>query len=175
MKASKALSLACALLLCSLSGAQSPAKPDPWAGLRFLLGFWQARTVGGTARAETAGAYSFQWEFAGHLLARHSSDASCKGPRDFDCQHRDLLYIYPEGPAGAFQAIYFDNEGHVIRYSVTTPRPDTAVFLSDPAPPGPQFRLSYELAEGVMTGRFALRQAGQTEFRSYLEWSGRRQ
>jgi len=173
MKISCSLLFLLALLLAPFSFAQSPAKPDPWAGLRFLAGSWEARTAGGTAGAEAIGVYSFEWELAGHLLARHSTGSACKGPQDFDCLHRDLLYIYPEGPAGALQAIYFDNEGHVIHYSVSAPQPGTAIFLSDPAQPGPQFRLRYQLAEGTMTGQFALRMPGQTDFHSYLEWSGR--
>ena len=57
----------------------------------------------------------------------------------------------------------------------TTPKPGTAVFLSDPAQPGPQYRLSYTFLDGVMSGQFELKMPGQTEFTSYLEWSGKRQ
>ena len=76
--------------------------------------------------------------------------------------------------AGALQAIYFDNEGHVIHFDVSTPKPNSVVFLSDPAQPGPQYRLSYELVEGVMSGKFELKMPGQPDFTSYLEWSGKR-
>ncbi len=166
------------LMACGLF-AQAPAKTDPnsdpWAGLRFLLGTWEAKTTGGMAQAQTSGAYSFRLELRDHVLARHSSGGACKGPEDFDCQHSDLFYIYPVGIGEKLQAIYFDNEGHVIHYGVSTPKPGTVVFLSDPAQPGPQFRLSYELGDGVMTGKFQLRMPGQTEFASYLEWSGKQQ
>jgi hypothetical protein len=80
----------------------------------------------------------------------------------------------PRATESALQAIYFDNEGHVIHYDVSTPKPGSVVFLSDPAQPGPQYRLSYELLDGVMTGKFELKMPGQTEFMSYLEWSGKR-
>lgn len=100
---------------------------------------------------------------------------ACKGPADFDCQHGDLLYIYSAGSGETLQAIYFDYEGHVIQYGVSTPKPTMAVFLSDPTQPGAQFRLSYELAEGVMTGKFQMKMPGQAEFMSYLEWSGKPQ
>ena len=86
-----------------------------------------------------------------------------------------MLYIYPTSNGQAFQAIYFDNEGHVIHYDVSTPKLNSAVFLSDPAQPGAQYRLSYELVEGVMTGKFELKMPGQPDFSSYLEWSGKRQ
>jgi len=174
MKRRFAFLAALALLTgCGLS-AQAPAKIDPWAGLRFLIGSWEAKTTGGMAQAQSSAAYAFQLELRDHVLARHLSGGACKGPEDFDCQHNDLLYIYLEGPGQTLEAIYFDNEGHVIHYSVATPRPGSVVFLSDPAQPGPQFRLSYDLADGVMTGKFQLRMPGQTEFASYLEWNGKR-
>lgn len=160
------------LTVCGLS-AQPAVKSDPWAGLRFLIGSWEAKTTGGMAQAQSSGAYAFGLELHDHVLARHSSGGACKGPEDFDCQHSDLFYIYPEGQT--LEAIYFDNEGHVIHYAVSTPKPGSVVFLSDPAQRGPQFRLTYDLVDRVMTGKFQLRMPGQTEFASYLEWSGKRQ
>ena len=155
--------------------AQTPIKADPWAEVRFLLGSWGAKTTGGMAQAQASAGYAFRLELRDHVLARHSRSGSCTAPDDFDCQHSDLLYIYPSGNGQALQAIYFDNEGHVIHYDVSAPKPGTVVFLSDPAQPGPQFRLSYELLDGVMTGKFELKMPGQTEFMSYLEWSGKRE
>ncbi|HVM94133.1 MAG TPA: hypothetical protein VMT67_15025 [Terriglobales bacterium] len=40
------------------------------------------------------------------------------------------------------RADYWDNEAHVIHY-FAEPSPDKLVFTSDPAQPGPRFRLSY--------------------------------
>lgn len=155
--------------------AQTATKPDPWAGLRFLVGTWEAKTTGGSAQAQGTGSYTFRLELRDHVLARHSSYASCKGPEDFNCEHGDLLYIYPEGPGQALKAIYFDNEGHVIHYSVSVPRPGMVVLLSDPGGPGPQFRLSYDLGGNVMTGKFQMRMPGKADFGTYLEWSGGKQ
>jgi hypothetical protein len=45
----------------------------------------------------------------------------------FNCDHGDLLYIVPDGPEEKFHAIYFDNEGHVIKYTVSTTSPTTAI------------------------------------------------
>ena len=96
----------------------------------------------------------------------------CKGPASFDCDHGDLLYIFQDAPGQPLRAIYFDNEGHVIHYDVSTPNSTTAIFLSDASRPGPQFRLIYELKDHVMNGRFQMRMAGQADWKSYLEWSG---
>jgi hypothetical protein len=167
-----ALLFACGLL--AQAPAKSDPKADPWAGLRFLIGSWEAKTTGGMAQAQSSATYSFRLELHGHLLSRESASGPCTGPEDFDCRHRDLFYIYPGADAQTWQAIYFDNEGHVIHYAASTPQPGTAVFLSDPTQPGPQFRLSYVLAAGVVTGKFEIKAPGQTDFMSYLVWSGKR-
>ena len=78
--------------------------------------------------------------------------------------------MYPEG--AGLKAIFFDNEGHTIHYEVTTPNPNTAIFLSETSAPGPRFRLIYELTAGVMAGKFQIQPPGQTDWHSYLEWSG---
>jgi len=155
--------------------AKSPAKADSWAGIRFLLVSWEAKTTGGVAQAQVSASYSFRLELRDHVLARHSRSGSCSAPDDFDCQHSDLLYVYSASTGAALEAIYFDNEGHIIHYAVSTPKPGTVVFLSDPAQPGPQYRLSYTFLAGVMSGQFEMKMPSQTEFTSYLEWNGKRQ
>jgi len=153
--------------------AQPPATPDPWAGIRFLIGSWETKTTGGAAQAQAAAVYTFRLELRDHILARHSRSGACVNPDDAECQHNDLLYIYPEGGAGSFKAIYFDNEGHILHYDLSIPKPGTAVFLSDAAQPGAQYRLTYTLLDGVMSGQFEMKLPGQTDFVSYLEWSGK--
>ena len=167
---------ACAALLLGFAALQIPdshaAPPSAWDGLRFLEGSWEARTQGGAANAQGTGSYSFVPELKHHLLVRRSYGAEgCQGPADFDCEHGDVLFVYEE--SGALKAIYFDNEGHVIHYSVTTPDPATAVFVSAPSAAGPQFQLLYQLKGDVMSGKFQTRTPGQSQWQSYLEWSGR--
>lgn len=159
------------LALCAASLQAQTPKPasDPFASVSFLVGTWSAQAQGSTGAAAT-GAYSFGMELGNHVLARHSSTGGCKGPADYDCGHSDLLYVYAEGRG--LKAIFFDNEGHVIHYDVSVPEPNTAVFLSDAAVPGPMFRLTYTLKDGVMSGKFQMQMPGQTEWKSYLEWSG---
>jgi hypothetical protein len=160
------------LALLPLCAQNSPtSQNDPWQALNFLNGTWEAKTPrnGGPT---VNGTYTFQRELKGHVLARHSTKSGCSGPNDFDCQHSDLLYIFEEAPGLALKAIYFDNEGHVIHYDVSTPGPTTAIFLSEPSQHSPQFRLVYELKDVVMSGKFQIRMPGQTEWKTYLEWSG---
>ncbi len=165
------------LLLSSLplvAQTGSTPGPDPWKAVSFLEGTWDAKTPSSTG-VSTSGRYTFQRELGDHIMARHSSsDPGCKGPASFDCQHGDLLYIFQDAPGQPLKAIYFDNEGHVIHYAVTTPDPNTVIFLSEPSP-GPQFRLIYERAANVMTGKFQMHMPGPGDWRSYLEWSGSKQ
>lgn len=151
----------------------APANPAmKWKQLQFLLGSWEANVVG-TNKVQSAGTYSFQPELNGTVLARHSSQDSCKGPADFNCDHHDLLYVFHSATGDGLQAIYFDNEGHVIRYAVSMPTATSVVFQSEPGP-GPQFRLTYQLAGDVLHGKFEVAGPGQTAYTSYLEWQGGR-
>jgi hypothetical protein len=162
-----------AVLFTTLLSAQIPPKTeDLWTALRFLEGTWGAKTQGQSSGANATGIYTFKKELGGHVLARHTSSATCKGPADFDCEHGDLLYIYQDTPSQPLKAIYFDNEGHVIHYSVSTPTPTSAIFISDASAPGPHFRLVYELKGTVMSGKFQMQMPGKIDWTSYLEWSG---
>ena len=86
--------------------------------------------------------------------------------------HTDLMVIYPEQEGRAMRAIYFDNEGHVINYSVNLAQDRTTVtFLSDPSPSSPRFRFIYNKAKNdTMTFRFDIAPPGNPEaFKKYLE------
>jgi hypothetical protein len=168
----KRLLMALLIFLPAMDFGQSGAAPDPFKALSFLEQNWEANT-NGYGGVKSTGTYTFRRELGGHILARRStSDVACKGPADFDCGHGDMLYVYQDAPGQPLKAIYFDNEGHVIHYDVTTPGANSVVFLSEADRPGPQFRLSYELKDSVMYGKFQSRMPAQTEWRSYLEWSG---
>ena len=164
------------LLLAFPLVAQKPASPPtaPWQRFSFLQGTWAASTSGmGSSGGKVSGTYTFRPELGNHIFARHTvSIEGCTGPAAFDCDHDDLLYLYQDAPGPTIKAIYFDNEGRVIHYDVSTPSPTSAVFLSDASQPGPQFRLTYELKDGLMWGRFQMRMPGQSDWKSYLEWSG---
>ncbi len=158
--------------LAATTAAQS-APADPWQSLNFLQGVWEANALGGTAGAHSHGLYAFEFELKQHILSRVSkSPVTCDGPASFDCEHSDLLYIYQDAEGQPLKAIYFDNEGHVIHYDVSTPNATTAIFLSDASVPGPQFRLKYERKNSTMFGKFQVRMPGQADWQSYLEWSG---
>ncbi len=163
-----------AALMCvpfMLQAQNSSSPTDPLSSLSFLEGDWKAQSQGSSG-VVTSGRYAFRRELGGHVLARHStSDPNCKAPASFDCEHRDLLYVFPGSDGKALKAIYFDSEGHVIHYDVAVPHANSVVFESESAP-GPRFRLTYELVSGTMTGKFQMQAPGSSDWHSYLEWSG---
>jgi hypothetical protein len=156
---------------------------DPLAPLDFLLGTWSAKTdtAAGSAGIAATGSYTFRRDLGGHALQRTGSADKCTAPTSADCAHSDQLTIFPDPNGQALHgsslfALYLDNEGHVIYYTITIPDPHTVVLLSQGPPAAPRFRLTYHL-EGagpktVMTGKFQMAAPGSDDFHSYLEWSG---
>jgi hypothetical protein len=164
-----------AILLTGLASSDRAISStvDSWKALSFLEGTWDAQTRAGSAHAQGSSTYTFSPQLNHHVLVRQSaSPAACKGPASFNCEHSDLLYIYAETDNQPLKAIYFDNEGHVIHYEVSSPNSTTAILTSAASPSAPQFRLIYELKDMLMSGKFQIREPGQREWNSYLEWSG---
>ena len=127
-------------LLALPLAAQStpPSGVDPWKALSFLQGTWSASTsTAGSSGGNVSGTYTFRPELGNHILARHTTSIDgCKGPATFDCDHeRPPVHLSKDAPGQSLKAIYFfDNEGHVIHYDVSTPDAKTALFLSDASP-----------------------------------------
>ncbi len=103
-----------------------------WKKLEFLLGKWTG--VAGekdTTIGAGEGAFEFEPQLNQKILVRRNSARYASG-----AQHDDLMVIYFEGPNDGPRAIYFDSEGHVIRYNASFPGPNRVVFESDGRPPG---------------------------------------
>jgi hypothetical protein len=155
-----------ALLAGACVLAAQPAAPHPpLERVGFLLGVWTSDTETelGHATAES----TFALELDGRILTRRGSTRYTSG-KSAGTQHDDLLIVYPEGPGGGLKAIYFDAEGHVIHYTVTVPEADTAVFDSDPARPGPRYRLTHKVAGRRMETRFEVAGLGRTGYQTYV-------
>jgi hypothetical protein len=158
------LALASTLLL-----AQAP-KPDPFAPVRFLAGQWTGEGAGDPGKG--SGAFSFRFDLDGRALIRQSvADYPAQGGRPA-AHHADLITTYAEGDA--LRALYLDNEGHVIHYTVAAV-PDGAVFLSE-AGPGPRFRLTYRTTgPNRVHIRFEIAPPGKPEaFATYVEGASTR-
>jgi hypothetical protein len=165
------------LLSISLSAqpfpVQQPKDAFNWDALRFLVGEWVGEGAG--APGEASGGFSFTFELDGKILVRRNR-ADYPASKDKPAySHTDLMVIYQE-PEGT-RAIYFDNEGHVIRYHVSLSKDETTlVFLSELSASAPRFRFTYKKAENdSMTFQFDIAPPGKPDaFSKYLEGSLRR-
>jgi len=167
MKHSFPIMIALCLCAAGLAG-QVPAEKtsgSPLQPLAFLLGEWTSK--GSSELGEGEGLSSFNLELDGRILVRRSSTKFTSG-RAAGTKHEDLLVIYAEGPAADLRAVFFDGEGHVIYYFVSIPAPQTAVFESDPAQPGPRYRLTHAVRGDSLETKFEIALPGQTEFKAYI-------
>ena len=153
--------------------AQAPAPApaaDPFAPLRFLVGRWQGEDAKGVP-GKGSGEFTLRPELGGKVLVRRNvADYPAQNGRPA-VHHEDLTTVYPE--RGELKALYVDNEGHAIHYTVAAaPGGDGAVLLSEG--PGPRFRLSY-LKQGAdrIAIRFEIAPPGK-DFATYLEAGARR-
>jgi hypothetical protein len=162
--------LGSALCVGTLSGQnskQAPAAPN-WQGLEFLIGDWTGQGTGQPGAGN--GGYSFLPELDGQVLVRRNHSEYPKDKTGAVQKHDDLMVVYRESPGASIRADYFDTEGHVIHYTVST-QPGLAVFESDPAQPGPRYRLTYWVDGKSVDGKFEVAAPGTTEYKNYLTWA----
>ncbi len=142
-----------------------------WNQLQFLVGTW---TAGGPNELGTAaGTTTFSVELKGSVIVRRSFADYKTGPQA-GTRHEDLMIIYRDAVDAPPRAVYFDSEGHVIRYAVTVHRDNEAVFESAPSEPGPRYRLEYQRAGRSLTGRFLIAAPG-ADYQTYLSWTSTQQ
>ncbi len=166
MKTALLLGLTAALF--AQTPAQNKPKEDPFQKFAFLLGKWDAE--GGGQPGSGAGAFSFDAELDRHIVVRRNYAQYDKGA-EAGTRHDDLLIVYLESSKEGPRAIYFDSEGHVIHYRVTTPKADSVVFESDRSQPGPRYRLSYALIGAKLEGTFEIADSSTTPYKTYLTWT----
>jgi hypothetical protein len=170
------LSAAMVGVLIVLSAGDAGAFPDedPWEPYRYLVGDWVGE--GGGRPGQGTGRFSFRWDLQEHVLVRRNIAELPAAQGRPAAVHEDLMVIHP-GEAGAMKAVYFDSEGHVIRYTVEVVKDrGTLVFMSDPSAMTPRFRLTYTKGRGdEVLIKFELAPPGKPDgFRTYLEGKARR-
>lgn len=145
------------------------AAPNPFAALQFLLGEWEALSKPGES-----GWTTFTREAQGRVIMRrnHADYVAANGrPAS---THDDLMVIYQDGTV--LRADYFDNEGHIIRYTVQSSADGRVTFVSEALANAPRYRLSYaKLLNGNVSGKFEIAPPGKPEaFTQYLVWEAKR-
>jgi len=156
-----------ATITAALALSQQKNPLDP---LNFLLGTWsapEAESQLGTARGGT----TFKLDLDRHVIVRTNFAEYIKGPQA-GTRHDDLMIIYADGSNA--RAIYFDSEGHTIRYRITVPAPNSAIFESEASDPGPRYRLTHRVHGDVFDGKFEIAPPGESNYKTYLSWQSKR-
>ena len=143
-----------------------------WGPAQFLVGNWAGE--GGGQPGQGTGAFSFSPELQGKILVRKSFAEYPAANGRPASRHDDLLVVYRDEATHGLRATYFDSEGHVIRYAVR-PAEGTVVFVSDGAPSGPRFRMSYtSTGKDTLKFKFEIAAPGK-DFAPYIEAAAHRQ
>ena len=87
--------------------------------------------------------------------------------------HEDLMIIYPANEDSPTKAIYFDNEGHVINYTITFLE-KSIVFTSEKVANNPIFRLTYTLlTKKLVNTKFEMSFDGE-HFTTYVKGNSKK-
>ena len=137
-----------------------------WGKWNWLTGEWVGEGSGQPGQG--GGTFSFKLDLDQKIMVRKSHSkypATASKPKVI---HDDLMIVYSDPTGSPSKAIYFDNEGHTINYSVTY-SDQSIVFTSDKIQDVPVFRLSYNLLEnGFVNTKFEMSQDG-VKFNTYIE------
>jgi hypothetical protein len=152
--------------------AQPTAPPADWEPWRFLVGEWVG--VGGGDPGQGTGGFTFSLDLQNRVLVRRNFADYPETAERKAFRHDDLMVIYQANEAA--RADYFDNEGHIIRYTVEIVKDNSAVFVSDSTAPGPRFRLTYtKQGPDSMRIAFDIAPPGKPQvFAKYIEAVARR-
>ena len=163
------------MLILVLSGflansfGQATGNWDKWS---WLTGQWVGE---GTGQPGTgAGTFSFKFDLDKKILIRKSHSEYPSTDNKPKVIHDDLMIIYPDLSGNPIRAIYFDNEGHTINYSIAY-SDKSIVLTSEKAPNVPIFQLTYTLLEnGTINTKFEMSQDG-VKFMVYIEGKSKKQ
>ncbi len=156
-----------------MAPGQAAKTENQWSAWQFLVGEWIGEGTGDPGQG--SGGFSLQPDLQNTVLVRKNS-AYYPATKDRQAfTHEDLMVIFYENDQP--KAIYFDNEGHVIRYTAEFSKDSSTVtFLSDPIPSAPRFRFAYTKAQnGTLKMSFDIAQPGKPDsFSRYIEATARR-
>lgn len=162
MKAKLLLMIALCGFMHICSGQENPA----WNKWTWLIGDWKGEGSGQPGQG--SGTFSFFFDLDKYVIVRKSHSeypATASKPQTI---HDDLMVIYPDPSSGLDKAIYFDNEGHTINYTVSY-QEKSIVLTSNKIQDVPVFRLVYIILDDeTVNTRFEMSQDG-VKFIPYIE------
>jgi hypothetical protein len=155
------------VVLAAALAAPVRAEDDRWADFRFLIGSW----VSDGTPDQGSGSFSLEPDLKNNVLVRRNIAFVPAGQGRPAAQHEDLMVIYSDRGAKELRSSYFDSEGHVIQYIVSSlPANKGLVFVSKAEPSAPRFRLTYtKTVPDKVAIEFEIAPPGQPDrFRKYL-------
>lgn len=117
-------------------------KTDTWDKWKTLEGEWIGEGNGQPGEGE--GSFSFHLDLNQKILVRKSHSEYVSKENNSNTIHDDLMIVYPDFTGEPSKAIFFDNEGHIINYSITYFK-NAIILTSEKKPNIPVFRLTYDL------------------------------
>ena len=159
------------MVVLPLAAQQGVPLPD-WKAFQFLIGDWVGEGSGSPGTG--GGGFTFGLELQGHVLVRHNHTEFPASQGRPAYIHDDLLVVYQE--KDGFKAVYWDNEGHVIHYTVSFAPDKSLVFVSGKMAGAPRQRLSYrDLGNGGLGIRFEIAPPDKPDdFKVYLDGAARK-
>jgi len=151
------------VFIAATSFSQNAPKWEKWND---LIGNWTGE--GNGKPGQGSGLVSFSFDLDQKILVRKNHvefPATATTPK---VVHDDLMIVYPDYSGQPSSAIYFDNEGHTINYTVANTA-DSIILTSVPMKDMPVFRLTYTwLGQGLVNTKFEMSQDGKN-FMTYVE------
>jgi hypothetical protein len=161
------------ILVTSFLFAQQPKNNPNWDSYYFLIGEWVGE--GGGNLGQGAGGFSFSFDLQNQIIVRKNF-AEYPAVKDHPAfRHDDLMVMSQENNSTC--AMYWDNEGHVINYTVEFSKDtNSVIFLSELVPSAPRFRLTYTKSENnTVKILFEIAPPGkQDSFTKYIEATAHR-
>ncbi|MBP6979155.1 MAG: hypothetical protein PHD61_07700 [Bacteroidales bacterium] len=150
------------VMFISCNGQQS----SPWEKWGWLIGEWKGEGSGQTGQG--GGTFSFAYDLDQKILVRKSHSEYPAVENKPLIVHDDLMIVYPDYSGNPSKAIYFDNEGHTIHYTISYAA-DSIVMNSERIPGVPIFRLTYVYLDDTTAKTvFDISTDGEN-FKTYIE------
>jgi hypothetical protein len=156
------------------SAAFAQDADSTWKALRSTSGDWIGEGSG--KPGEGTGEFSLRRELDGAILVRHNKSDYPAADGKPAVSHRDVMILYRR--EAQVRADYWDNEKHVIHYSVEAAADGSRIaMVSDAQPSAPRFRFTYvKQAADRMKVTFEIAPPGKPDqFAMYVAGTVRRQ
>ena len=162
------------LLLVALAVQAFPAtsqKRSDFDPVAFLLGEWKPASGSSAKVSAKAPETVFHPALEGQVIVREIRS----GKKAADASRHDLLVIYRDDEANGLRALYFDEDGHTIQYTVAATGMNEITFLSQDSFGKPRYRLSYRLdSKENLLGELDVAAPNNATFKTHQRWTARR-